>query len=164
MAGCLAALCCVAMAGDSPSAEALVGGIACEEGSAAWYGLRVGMTLDEAEELLSVRLSSARDEFSGWVATTDLRGVGVRLALADGGRDARVSSITLTIPEPLDVRAMARTLMRHHPTGEYRASRHAPELKELDNPTPGYLLCDQHEAYVLLKPQLVWIQLGQSGE
>lgn len=152
------------MGGDAPSLDGLIGGVECEAGGVAWHGLRIGMTLHEAEELLSSSLSPTRDEFFGWMASTSSRGFGVTLGMSEADRDAAIRSITLTIPEPWDVREMASALKHRYPGIEYRASRHAPELGELDNPTPGYVFCDERKAYILLKPELIWIQLGQAGE
>lgn len=130
-------------AGDDGAADPLVG-FEVEDGRPGWDGVRLGMSLVQAERRLGATLALAsrgtRPVCSSFAAEAEHHGMRLTLGFPSARPGAKIESLWVRF-EGQQVAASAAELVvalrRHVPSASYRAR---PGLAEADDPTPTYLL------------------------
>lgn len=132
--------------------------ITAENGRLGWAGLMIGMTREEVERVLNrhITLYEAPSPSCGEVfADISFQGRIVPLQFSGDQAKSVLESIFVRFSGHEAERSreeLVSDLKGHISDLIYQPSRHDPDLKESDNPTPVYLLPSNRELAILLKP------------
>jgi len=126
----------------------------------AWGGIRIGMSLHEAETVLHSKLNAAYENETGCggiVAETKLHGTRVTLDISGLDPGSVVQGIQVPLSgsaKPEAIRSLVASLKKRVPSLVYQPSRHAPEMTEKENPNPVYVLKTNPQMAILVKPEI----------
>ena len=120
-----------------------------EDGQPGWDGIRLGLSLVQAERRLGATLAlaprGARPVCSSFAAEAEHHGIRLTLGFRSARPGAKIESLWVRF-EGQQVAASASDLVaalrRHAPAATYRADRERPALAEANDPTPTYLLSE----------------------
>ena len=127
------------------------------KGKLGWGSIFIGMTTKEVESQISSTLLIRQGEYptcGDFGANFGLEGITVGIQLSDESPDGTVQSIFIPFQTLQEKEVLISDLQNHIPDLRYKPSRHAPGLGENENPNPNYILAQNEELAILVKPRL----------